>query len=125
MRHVLLLAAGLGIAIAAPPPAEAQTGFTPCGDRVTAQNWSRHPRQPNNTFRWQVTLLAPAAVQVQIQLLRGPGLPQRISLTAEALRPLNLRGGVPLTLWVAESIDPFQTSAVVSATRFSCAAPAG
>ncbi len=120
MRPVLLLAAGVGIAIAAPLPAQAQQGFTPCGDRVTALNWSRHPRQPNNTFRWQVTLLAPAAVRVQMHLNM-----RFVSLDAGVLRPLSLQAGVPLTIWMAESIEPLVTSTVARATTFSCAAPAG
>lgn len=120
MRPVLLLAAGLGIAIAAPPPAEAQLAFTPCGDRITALNWSRHPRQPNNTFRWQVTLLAPAAVRVQAHLNM-----RFVNLDDEVLRPFNLRSGVPLTIWVAESIEPLVTSTVARAMTFTCAAPAG
>ena len=120
MRPVLLLAAGLGTAIATPPPAQAQLAFTPCGGRVTALNWSRHPRQPNNTFRWQVTLLAPAAVRVQMHLNM-----RFVSLDAGVLGPLSLQAGVPLTIWVAESIEPLVTSAVASATTLTCAAPAG
>ncbi len=120
MRPFLLLAAGLGIATAAPPPAQAQPGFTPCDGRVAAIDWSRHPRPAHSTFRWRATLVAPSAVRVQVHLNM-----RFVSLDAGVLRPLHLRAGVPLTLWVAESIEPLVTSTVARATTLTCAAAAG
>jgi len=119
MRPFLLLATALGIAAAVPPPAQAQTGFTPCGARVVASNWGRHPYQ-GGTFRYRVTLLAPAAVRVRMELSI-----RHAALDAEVLRPLNLRAGVPLTVWMGQTIEPYHSQVVANATTLTCAAPAG
>lgn len=64
--------------------------------------------------------MAPAAVRVRLHLNM-----RFVQLDAGVLRPLDLRAGVPLTIWVAESIEPLVTATVAAATSFTCAAPAG
>jgi len=114
MRPLLMLAAGLGLAIGAPGLAQAQ-GFAPCGNRVMASGWATSPGAAS-TFRYRVTLMPNANMRVQVRFNM-----QYATQDAALNNPLNLRAGQGTTIWLGTGRANPPIAAVVSSTTLTCA----